>query len=443
MLFKLNNTNISPMAVLLLGKGESSNIFAVESTIAIRSMTNTIKGFCLLSLAMLGSVAVSNAQTTTSGAVERNKTIITAVPFLTITPDARAGGMGDAGVATDPDANSAFWNPGKLAFMTQKFGMAVNYTPWLRNIGVNDIFLSHISGFYKFRKEDALSVSLTYFNLGSIQFTDDQNNPITDYNPQEYNISATYSRLLSKNFSLGITAKFLNSNLFGSISAGAGSTNQNFKPARTAAVDIGGYYTKQMSVNGSPSQLNLGAAITNFGPKLSYSDNNTRDVLPTNLKLGGAFSTELDEFNKVTLALDLNKLLVPSPDSGSGDKALIPGMFGSFADAPGGGKEELQEVNLSAGVEYWYNNLFAVRGGYFYEHPDKGNRRYFTAGIGVRINTLGFDLGYIMPGSDSNSPLSNTLRFSLIFNFNAANSGTTPEASPASDGPSPAVGTAD
>ncbi|MFY8035077.1 MAG: PorV/PorQ family protein, partial [Flexibacteraceae bacterium] len=175
MLFKLNNTNISPMAVLLLGKGASSNIFAVERSIALRSMTNKIKGFCLLSLAMLGSVAVSNAQTSTSGSVERNKTIITAVPFLTITPDARAGGMGDAGVATDPDANSAFWNPGKLAFNTQKFGMAVNYTPWLRNIGVNDIFLSHISGFYKFRKEDALAVSLTYFNLGSIQFTDEQN----------------------------------------------------------------------------------------------------------------------------------------------------------------------------------------------------------------------------------------------------------------------------
>jgi hypothetical protein len=441
--FKYKYTNISPLWFVLLGKGASSNIFAVESTLALRSMTNTTKGFCLLSLAIFGFLGSSSAQTGSNGTTERLKTIVTAVPFLTITPDARAGGMGDAGVATDPDANAAFWNPGKLAFNTQKFGMAVNYTPWLRNIGVTDIFLSHISGFYKFRKEDALAVSLTYFNLGSIQFTDEQNNPITDYNPQEYNIAATYSRLLGRNFSLGITAKFVNSNLFGSIQTSSSGTAINGKPARTAAVDIGGYYTKQLSVNGSPSQLNLGATITNFGPKISYSDNNTRDVLPTNLRLGGAFTNELDEFNKVTIALDISKLLVPSPDSNSGEKALIPGMFGSFNVAPDGSKEELQEIGISGGVEYWYNNLFAVRGGYFYEHPDKGNRRYFTAGIGVRISTLGFDLGYIMPGSDSNSPLSNTLRFSLIFNFNAANSGSSPDAIPASDGPSPAPGNLD
>jgi len=438
MIFSLIMPNYAKQSSLQVGMRAGHNIFAKKSKIAVVSMVQNFKGLCMLGAALLFTNAVVQAQISTTGSVERNKTIITAVPFLTITPDARAGGMGDAGVATDPDANSAFWNPGKLAFNTQKSGLAVNYTPWLRNINVNDIFLSHISGFYKFRKEDALAVSLTYFNLGSIQFTDDQNNPITDYNPQEYNIAATYSRLLSKHFSLGITGKFVNSNLFGSISAGSGSTSQNFQPARTAAVDIGGYYTKQMSVGGNPSQLNLGAAITNFGPKVSYSDNNTRDVIPTNLRLGSAFTTEIDEFNKLTFALDLNKLLVPTPDTSNyKQKGLIQGMAGSFSDAPGGLKEELQEVNISGGVEYWYNNLFAVRGGYFYEHPDKGNRRYFTAGIGVRINTLGFDLGYIIPGSDSQSPLSNTLRFSLIFNFNGSDNATpaaTPDNAPA-DGP--------
>lgn len=391
------------------------------------------------------SAIVSNAQTNSQLGQEGNRIITTAVPFLTIAPDARGGGLADVGAATSPDMYSMHWNPAKLAFMETEgssaspskpldMGLAISFTPWLKRL-VNDMYITNITGYRRLRKEEVIGLSLTYFDLGDMQFTDENGAIIKDFNPKEYSFGAAYSRQLSPNLGLAVGLKFIHSNLSGNLQIG-GASGTTSRPGNTAAGDVGVYYRKNLPWlkdnldNGL--DFAFGASITNLGAKISYTNNDQADFIPSNLRVGTSWTAEIDDHNKVTLAFDLNKLLVPTPpvyetDSlgnstgviASGkdpDRTFLSGVFGSFTDAPGGLKEELQEIIYSVGAEYWYDNLFAVRGGYFSEHRLKGNRKYFTLGIGIRYEVVGFDFAYLIPQAQ-NHPLAETLRFSLAFNF--------------------------
>ncbi len=341
-----------------------------------------------------------------------NRVITTAVPFLTITPDSRAAGMGETGVATSADANSAYWNSAKLAFIEKDFGVAGSYTPWLGKI-INDMSIFYLSGFYKITREQTVAVSMKYFDLGEIQFNNGPgiNDFLGRFNPREFAFDVTYSRLLTEQFSIGGALRYIHSNLTGAFSSGG----IDARPGNSVAVDIGVYYTKPfVSKN---SNLSLGATITNIGAKISYSDANNKDFIPTNLRLGGAFETQLDAFNSLTFALDVNKLMVPSPTPGSKSEPLLSGIFGSFTDAEGGFSEEIREFTLSTGVEYWYNETFAGRVGYFLEANDKGNRKYFTAGIGANIKKFGIDVAYLVPTNKRENALAETIRFTIMMNF--------------------------
>jgi len=361
------------------------------------------------------------------GQITGGKVITTAVPFLSVSPDSRSGALGDAGVAISPDANSIYWNPAKLAFSEKKIGIAVSYTPWLRNL-VNDMSLSYVSGYYKWDDKQALGLALTYFDLGSIQFTNDIGVITGDATPRETAITASYSRKLGRNFSMAVNLRYINSNLTGSgFFGGANIVNgAQTNPGSTAAGDIGAFYTKDMNWGGKDINLSLGGMISNLGGKIAYN-NLQRDFIPTNLKIGSALAYNVDVYNKFILALDLNKLMVPTPDGQnnqlSSQKSFIDGVFGSFGDAPGGFSEEMQEINISTGLEYWYNDTFALRAGYFGENRNKGNRKYITAGLGFRYNQLGFDFAYLFP-QGQNSPLANTLRFSLQFNIDKPKAGS-------------------
>jgi len=418
---------------LFLGKAINHPIFAIQLQHPLRMLFT--KRLSLLILALTTATIAAHAQTAANGG--QGRVITTAVPFLTITPDARSGGMGDAGIAISPDANSAYWNVGKLVFNEKPMGLAVNYTPWLTSLGINDIYLAHLAGYYKLTDNDAIGLGMTYFSLGSIQFTNIDGSPLQDVRPNEYCISGSYSRKLSRDFSVGLSAKFIQSRLFGSITAGNNPTANIGNPATTAAVDLGAYYTKEINLRGNPSVMNFGLSINNFGPQVSYSDKNARDYIPTMLRLGGSLTSQVDQYNKVTFALDLNKICVPTPHYEVSKKngqdsvvrsneSFISGFASSLYKADGGFSEKLKEIQISTGIEYWYDDLFAVRGGYFYENKEKGNRNYFSAGLGVRYQTLGFDLSYIIP-VQSNNPLSETLRFSLHFQINS----TKPAAQPA------------
>ncbi|MEJ7645142.1 MAG: type IX secretion system outer membrane channel protein PorV [Chryseolinea sp.] len=344
--------------------------------------------------------------------------ITTAVPFLTISPDARHASLGDAGVATSPDANSSYWNAGKLAFIDKKYGGTLSYTPWLGKI-VNDMSISYLSGFYQIDKVQVISAAIKYFDLGDISFRDAGNNPLGDFSPREFAFDGTYSRMLSDNFSMGITGRYIYSNLTGAFSG------TDAKPGNSVAVDVGAYYTKTFE-NVKESTLSLGAAVTNIGAKVTYTDNQNKDFLPTTLRLGGAYNLPLDINNSITFILDFSKLLVPTPPirdtDGSviygeddKDKSLLSGMFGSFTDAPNGFREEMQEIITSVGVEYWYNAVFAARLGYFNEAENKGNRKYMTLGLGFRRKQFGIDVAYLVPVNKRESPLAETLRFTLLF----------------------------
>jgi hypothetical protein len=345
--------------------------------------------------------------------------ITTAVPFLTISPDARSAALGDAGVATSPDANSSYWNAAKLVFIDKKFGGTISYTPWLGKI-VNDMSISYGSGFYKINREQAVAMSFKYFDLGDISFRDANNNPLGDFNPREFAIDGTYSRMLSDKFSMGLSARYIYSNLTGAFSG------IDAKPGHSVAVDIGAFYKTEFKT-AKISTLSLGATITNIGAKLSYTDNQNKDFLPTNLRLGGAYMMELDPYNSLTFILDFNKLMVPTPPIRSTDgtivygkddnRSLLSGMFGSFSDAPDGFSEEMHEFMISVGTEYWYNDLFAARIGYFHEHETKGNRKYMTLGLGFRRKAFGIDVAYLVPVNKRESPLAETLRFTLLFQF--------------------------
>jgi hypothetical protein len=362
--------------------------------------------------------------------------ISTAVPFLSISPDSRSGALGDAGVAISPDANSIYWNPAKLAFSEKRVGVALSYSPWLRNL-VNDMSLSYLSGYYKWDDKQAVGLALTYFDLGSIEFRNDQGGLTGNATPRETAITASYSRKLGRTFSMAVNLRFINSNLTGEGLFGQSNiiNGAQSNPGNTAAGDIGAFYTKDMNWGGKDINLALGGMISNLGGKIAYN-NTQNDFIPTNLRLGSALTYNVDVYNKFVLALDFNKLMVPTPRlveeqrngrtvlvNANANKGFIPGVFGSFSDAPGGFSEELQEVSIATGLEYWYNDTFALRGGYFGENRNKGNRKYFTLGLGFRYNQMGFDFAYLFP-QGYNSPLANTLRFSLQFNIDQPKAGT-------------------
>jgi hypothetical protein len=404
-------------------------------------------GVCAFLFLIIGGQS-SKAQITLAqlGGREIN-TITTAVPFLMISPDARGGGMGDAGVASSPDANSIHWNPAKLAFADKNIGIAMNATPWLRRL-VPDIWLNYLSGYKKLGKNQAFGASIRYFSLGAITFTDINGNITGNYNPNEFALDVVYSRKLSDNFSGGMALRYVFSNL----TQGVNVQGANTQPGQTVAADVSAYYTKPDLELGSRSgKLSAGINISNIGGKIRYSDNNDRDFIPINLRLGSGLTLNLDQYNSVTFLLDLNKLLVPTPpvyllDSARNnvigpdgkrviergkdpERPVVSGMFGSFNDAPDGMGEEFRELTYSAGFEYWYDKLLAFRAGYFYEAPSKGNRQFITLGAGLRYNVFGIDFAYLIPTIQQH-PLQNTLRFSLIFDFDSfskMNSGSKPE----------------
>jgi Type IX secretion system protein PorV len=379
--------------------------------------TTALKLTAILLLCVFSGIA------TAQPSVEPINVVTTAVPFLRISPDARAGGMGDLGLATSPDASSSFWNLGKTAFNTSKGGLVATYTPWLKDL-VNDVYLAAVSGYYKFDDEQAISASLRYFSLGNIQFTDNLGNEFGSFRPREFGVDVGYSRKLSKKSGLGVGLKFISSNLANNITVGS----TTYKTGNAVAADLAYYMDGK---NDAGNGWAFGAVLSNLGSKISYTSNATqKDFIPANLGLGTTYTKNFNADNKITFGVDINKLLVPTPPA-EGDavalqnyrnKSVIGSWFSSFGDAPGGFSEEIKEFQFSVGAEYWYKNQFALRTGYFNEDRTKGNRRYFTLGLGVVYNVFGLNFSYLIPsGSGVNrNPLSNTLRFSVLFDFDGS-----------------------
>jgi hypothetical protein len=368
--------------------------------------------------------------------VGQRNVITTAVPFLTITPDSRSAGMGDAGVARTADANSIHWNMSALAFIEKKGGVSLNAAPWLRQL-VPDVWFYHLSGYSKIGKRQAVAGSIRYFSLGEIQFTDDFGNTNGNATPYELAIDLGYATKLSENFSIGGAMRYVNSCL----TCGAGGTvGSTYKAGQAIAGDLGVYYKKPIKLGKTPLDFAWGVNISNMGNKVTYSTSSERDFIPTNLRLGTNFGYKIDDHNDINFNFDINKLLVPTypvyytnaagNDSifegkkvvqfgkESKDVSPISGMFQSFNDAPGGFKEELKEYIIATGFEYWYDKQFAVRAGYFNEAATKGGRKYATFGIGLRYNVFGIDAAYLQPFTQRH-PLQNTIRFSLLFDIDA------------------------
>ena len=430
---------------------------AIFAALKKETMFN-LRSFGSVFLVILLTSVMGFAQTTGGSSQDERaddiqlNTITTAVPFLMISPDARAGAMGDVGAATDADGASIHWNPAKMAFIDNKMGFAISYTPWLRAL-VPDINLAYISGYGKIGKkgQQTLSGSLRFFSLGQIAFTDNQGNSIGNFTPSEFALDVSYARKLSREFSGGISLRYIYSNLTGGINVGGADT----KAAQTAAADISFYYrTEKIEIADKKTVLTAGLNISNIGGKVSYTQTNEEDFIPINFRFGLGFKYFADERNSIGLYFDINKLMVPTPpeygenaylnsalppgsDPGQLDhpsnadptfnqiiagqdpnRSVPNGMFTSFGDAPGGSAEELREINLAIGMEYWYNKLFAIRAGYFHEAASKGNRQFFTVGAGIKYNVFGLDFAYLIPTTQRN-PLENTLRFSLTFDFEA------------------------
>ncbi|WP_442795754.1 type IX secretion system outer membrane channel protein PorV [Pelobium manganitolerans] len=346
--------------------------------------------------------------------------ITTAVPFLLITPDARAGAMGDVGAATSPDVNVTHFNPAKLAFLKDPYGFGVSYSPWLPKL-VPDINLAYLNGFYKIDDRNTIGGSLRYFSLGNIQFVDENQQLQGEGNPNELAFDVSYARSFGDNFSLGTAIRYIYSNL----SSGQVFNSQETQPASAAAADISAFYTTPSTLFSKAATISAGLDISNIGTKMNYTESGPKYFLPTNMRLGGSATVHADDYNDFSFSLDFNKLLVPTNATTDASKSVPAGIFGSFTDAPGGAKEELQEVSIATGAEYWYNKQFAIRAGYFYENPNKGNRQYLTLGLGLRYNIVDLDFSYLLANQQT-SPLANTLRFSLLFNFAAPSSGAKP-----------------
>ena len=362
-----------------------------------------------------GLLLFCGLSSTVKAQVDPINVVTSAVPFLRISPDARAGGMGELGIATSPDQYSGLWNMGKVAF-NQSSGVAVTYTPWLKDL-VNDVYLLTLSGQYKFDENQAISASVRYFSLGNITFTDNLGNDFGSFRPREFGIDVGYSRRLNSKLGLGIALKYINSNLAGGTTVGS----TTYKTGSAVAADLGLYHT-------GTKGWSWGVVMQNLGSKIAYTDNaDAKDFIPANLGFGANYTKKFNNVNQISFGVEINKLLVPTPPA-EGDaaglaeyrsKGVLGSWFSSLGDAPDGFSEELKEFQLSLGAEYWYNNQFALRAGYFFESKEKGNRRYFTAGLGLKYNIFGFNFAYLVPtGSGvSRNPLSNTLRFSILFDF--------------------------
>jgi hypothetical protein len=415
--------------------------------------TTLLLGFCIPIL-LLGQ---SGSPNVTQNDLQLN-TITTAVPFMAITPDSRAGGMGDAGTALSGDANSVYWNTSMLNFAKQRSEICLSYTPWLRQL-TNDMHLSYLSGYYRVNDRHSIGGALRYFSLGEITFTDASGNVIRDDKPSEFEITGGYAFRLSDKLSIGVNGKFAYSNLTGGLTV----AGVNTKAGVVGATDISfTYFNDNAKIGNVNGTYTFAATINNVGNKIAYSELATRDFIPMNLKIGNAFNAEFDRYNRVTFSLDLQKLLVPTPafydfykgkntmiSGRTSDVGVIAGLLQSFYDAPGAPvtdasgqyvpntdgsfqvvqgsrlKEELTEVNAAFGLEYWYNNVLAIRGGVFYENKNKGNRQYFNAGIGFKYNKFGVDISYLASLNGRQSPLANTLRFTLRMALGSSGTGKT------------------
>ncbi len=351
----------------------------------------------------------------------------TAVPFLTIAPDSRSSAMGDVGVATSPDVNSLHWNPAKYAFIDYDAGVALSYSPWLRKL-VNDMNLLYLTGYKRIDKMQTIAASLRYFDMGNISFYDNTGQWMLDGKPNEFAIDVAYSRKFSEKISAALAFRYIRSDISSGVTQTAG---MKAKAGNSFAADIAMYYHSNLQIAGKQGTWALGADISNIGNKMSYSNEQEKTFIPINLRIGGCVGLNLDEYNKLSFSLDLNKLLVPTPplrntatgeivEGKNPDVGLVQGMFQSFYDAPGGFSEEMHEITYGMGLEYLYRESFAVRAGYFHEHPTKGNRRYFSMGVGVKMNMIGIDFSYLIPTQGQQNPMSNTLRFTLLFNFGQA-----------------------
>jgi len=389
-------------------------------------MKKTLIAILLATFASTGFAQLNNPNANVdwlTGKVENgNRIISTGVPLLLIAPDSRAGAMGDVGGASRPDANSIHWNAAKLSFMEKQAGLTFTYSPWLREI-VSDIKLMYLSGYYRLDERNTLGASLTYFSLGSIDFFSEDGQATGTYKPNEFAFDVAYSMKLSENLSMSLTGRYIRSDLTQGQNVGTTSTHA----ANAGAADLGLYYQNKIDLE-MPSQYAFGVQISNLGSKISYSDNMESSFLPANLRIGGRYSMDFDQFNNLSVMADFNKLLVPTPpvydDEGNifagkdPNVGVLQGAIQSFYDAPNGLKEELQEISMSLGLEYWYNKILAVRAGYFYEAKNKGARKYLTLGAGLRYNVMGLDISYLISTSSlNNNPLKNTLRVSLSFDL--------------------------
>jgi hypothetical protein len=324
--------------------------------------------------------------------------------------------MGDVGVATSPDANAQYWNPSKLAFSDDNIGFSLSFTPWLRQL-VSDVNLAYVAGYLRLKSSQTIGASLRYFSMGEIQLTDQNGTDLATIKPNEFALDFSYSRKLSDYFSGGVALRYIRSDLSGGIGM------NTYVPGNAFSSDVSFFYNRDISKDDNKKMLSAGINFSNIGSRISYDNGSTKEYLPANLKLGGSYSLELNSFNSFAFSLDFNKLMVPTPQIGTGannsSKPVINSIFSSFGDAPGGLKEELQEINYSLGAEYWYDKKFAIRSGYFDENQYKGNRKFFSTGLGIKMNIASIDFAYLIP-INQNSPLANTVRFTLHFNLGSA-----------------------
>ena len=388
--------------------------------------------------ALLLNFGLLSAQNITTQNITKYNAITTAVPFLTIGPDARSGGMGDAGIGLPPDAFGNYWCLAKMPYADKNIGVGVTFTPWLKAL-VNDIYMGNVSAYYKLNGGQVLTPSLRYFSLGSIQFTDASGNDIGTFSPHEFSYDVGYSRLLADHFSMGAALRYVYSNLAKGYNSSPGVA---IKAGNAAAADLSFMYSSKRKPTEADSQshiksgtthitYNIGVNISNLGNKMTYTGNaQDKDYLPANLGVGGAVNFLIDRYNKLTLLVDFNKLLVPTPDTLVSNGQYVYKTYSvpeseikALTYAPGGSKEKLEEINISGGAEYTYNKIFAFRAGYFSENKYKGNRKYMTMGFGLNFNAFGLNLSYLIPTNAQKNPLDNTLRFTLLFNFDALDKG--------------------
>ena len=382
-------------------------------------MNTNMKTFKILAVSALAFFAM---QVSAQEKKDLFNPISYAVISQTIAPDARGGGLGDVGAATDPDVNSQYWNPAKYPFNISKAGVSLNFTPWLRSL-VNDMNLAYLSGYYRIGDYSAVSASLRYFNLGEVYMSDDVN--AMTINPYEMSLDVAYSLMLSEKFSLAAAVRWIYSDM-------RFDYTEDNSPASAFAADIAAYYQDYINIGQRECQLGIGLNISNIGSKITFSGDEYSQFLPANLRLGASLMIPLDEYNRLTIAADANKYLVPTiPQQEEGednadyedrvhkeysDVSSISGIFKSFGDAPGGFKEELEENNYGIGAEYVYNDKFSLRAGYHHESANKGNRKYFTVGGGFKMNVFSLDAAYVVATAKSN-PLDQTLRFTLSFDM--------------------------